>query len=92
MSLEYDAFKTLLGLFPSLCHTHTHFYQCAVCGRSGAPGARRQLTAPVSSDYESARPYIWTDNIVTQHHTNHDQIIWSSTAAFRPPPLISQSH
>lgn len=78
MSLEYDAFKSLLGLFLSLCHTHTHFYQSTVCCRSGPPGARRQLTVPVSSDYMSARHCSWTDNIVTQHHTNHDQIIWAA--------------
>lgn len=111
----FDGKKKITGLYVSLSltnvHTHTYtntFIESTVCGWSAPPGARQQLTAPVSSNYISAQPYSWTANIVTWHHTNHYQIIWdaqlhsdhplriykvtSATLCFPYCPLLSTDH
>lgn len=71
----YKGWMHLWILFFSLLYTYLDY--CTVCGLSGQSGARQQLTVPVSSDYMTASPIYWTDNIITWHHTKHYQIMWA---------------
>lgn len=72
---RYVKAECICGFYSFLSSTHTMITVLFVV--SGQSGTRQQPTVPVSSDYITASPIYWADNIITWHHTKHYQIMWA---------------